>query len=47
MVIKDKIIVTTRDIIERIRAAEAETAAKKRKKRTKRIRLKLNPPKKS
>jgi hypothetical protein len=47
LVIKDKMLVTNKELVERIRAAEAETAARKNKRRTKRIRLKLNLTKKN
>ncbi len=46
LVLKDKILVTTQELVDQIRAAEATTAAKKRKKPMKKIRLKLNLRKK-
>ncbi len=40
--LKDKILVTTNEPVDRMRVAEATTAATKRKKRRKKIRLKLS-----
>ncbi len=44
--IKDKVVVTTQDVVDRIQAVEAEAATKKGKKQTKKIVLKLKPKEK-
>ncbi len=41
MIIKDKFLLTTQEILDRVLAAEAEKTARKNKRRKKRIRLKL------
>jgi hypothetical protein len=46
LVIKDKVVVTTQDVVDRIQAVEAEAATKKGKKQTKKIVLKLKPKEK-
>jgi hypothetical protein len=46
LVLKDKILVTTQELVDQVRAAEETTKTKKSKKPMKKIRLKLNLKKK-